>query len=185
MGYRDTGKYLNLEDYSIIINGTRDTNYFEKYIDDLKLVYDLVNKYLKFPEISSRRVTSIIPKVIKALCSNDIDESLMDIDNAKSFEILEKIEFNNLLDSEYIIKEYAPYTFVIARIYNEFDQSGKMKSQSILMKLRREYLKLSKNIIDANELFSAIINSIVNEMSNDEELIDAAISIEELECVLK
>lgn len=153
-------------------------------IDKMKAVYDIVEKYLKFPEIKQKRVNSLLPKVITLLCSYDSYEPLTSLNDKKSFEIAEKIRFNHLVSSEYIINESALYEHLINKIYGEFDQSGKLKSQSILMKINRIYQKLKEEISEGDELFFAIIRTLKDEMENEEELIKSGISIEELEmCV--
>ncbi len=88
------------------------------------------------------------------------------------------------MSSQYIINNNALYEYLMNKIYGEFDQSGKLKSQSILMKINRIYQKLNKGTSGGDELFFAIIRNLMDEMKNEEELIKANISIEELEmCV--
>ncbi len=40
-------------------------------IDEMKAAYDLVVKYLKFPDVEPKKVNSLLPKVITLLCSYD------------------------------------------------------------------------------------------------------------------
>lgn len=154
-------------------------------IDNLKKVYELVMKYLKLIDMPQARVNSLLPKVIKTLCEYDNEESFETLNSTKIYEISEKIKFNNLEDSEFVINTWAPYECVMVKIYEEFDQSGKLKSSALLMKFNRKYRELRKKISNDDDLFFEIIRSLKNEMISDEELIESGISEEELETCIE
>ena len=73
----------------------------------------------------------------------------------------------------------------MVKIYEEFDQNGKLKSEALLMKFNRKYRELRKKINNEDDLFFEIIRSLENEMISDEELITSDISEEELETCIE
>lgn len=148
----------------------------------LEKVYELVKKYLQpLDNISQTRVRTLLPTVIQLLCKDDTDMNELTVNDTKTFEISEKININHLEETEYMIQEYAPYEYVMNKIYNELDKSGGLKSKAILTRINKKYRELSKNIDNENKLFSEIINSLVFEMMNEKELVEADISQEELD----
>lgn len=79
-----------------------------------------------------------------------------------SFEIQRKIEFNELRLVQPIIDDYKVYYSRINEKYEEFDRQGANKSLSVLAAIRKEYIKLSIKIKDANELFLSIIDNLID-----------------------
>lgn len=155
-------------------------------IDNLKNVYDLVKKYLLPTDIiPQQRVKSLLPMVIKALCTYNDNENFVSFDGTKAFEINQKIEFNHLKESEELIHKWAPYEGIMMKIYNEFDQSGHLKSKAILMKINRKYRQLRQEIQNEDELFFSIIKSFNDEMIYNQELVNDNISEEELEICIE
>lgn len=155
-------------------------------IDNLKNIYDLVKKYLLPTDIiPQQRVKSLLPMVIKALCTYNDNENFVSFDDTKAFEINQKIQFNHLKESEDLIHEWAPYEGIMMKIYNEFDQSGHLKSKAILMKINRKYRQLRQEIQNEDELFFSIIKSFSDEMIYNQELINDNISEEELEICIQ
>lgn len=71
------------------------------------------------------------------------------------------------------------------KIYNEFDQSGHLKSKAILMKINHKYKQLSQEIRNEDELFFSIFKSFKDEMIYNQELINDNISEEELEICIQ
>ena len=170
----------NIYDVDLILKKINSLN-----IDNLKRVYDLVMKYLKLIDIPQMRVNSLLPKVIKALCTYDNEDNFETINDTKIYEISEKIKFNNLEESEFVINTWAPYECVMVKIYEEFDQNGKLKSEVLLMKFNRKYRELRKKINNEDDLFFEIIRSLENEMISEEELFTSDISEEELETCIE
>lgn len=155
-------------------------------IDNLKNVYDLVNKYLLPTDIiPQQRVKSLLPMVIKALCTYNDNENFVSFDDTKTFEINQKIQFNHLKESEALIHRWAPYEGIMMKIYNEFDQSGHLKSEAILMKINRKYRQLRQKIQNEDELFFNIIKSFKDEMIYNQELVNDNIFEEELEICIE
>lgn len=154
-------------------------------IDEMRKTYDLVCKYLKFPEVSPRRVTSLMPSVIKSLCKTDLDKAFKNQTDLKAYEIERKIVFNHLTNSSLIIKEFAPYEFVMSKIYEEFDKLGKLKSYALLTKIRRIYQTYASQLQNEDDIFFSIIQKLVEEMAQEVDLIEANISEEELEICIE
>lgn len=71
------------------------------------------------------------------------------------------------------------------KIYNEFDQSGRLKSEAILMKINHKYKQLSQEIQNEDELFFSIIKSFKDEMIYNHELINDDIYEEEIEICIE
>ena len=99
------------------------------------------------------------------------------------FEILRKIEFNDLLAVQPTIDDYKVYYSKLGEKYNEFDKQGSNKSLSVLSVLRMQYNKLIVNTEEPYEIFFAIINNVIELIKGSKNYIE--IPYEELEmCVL-
>lgn len=98
------------------------------------------------------------------------------------FEILRKIEFNDLLAVQPTIDDYKVYYSKLGEKYNEFDKQGSNKSLSVLSVLRMQYNKLIVNTEEPYEIFFAIINNVIELIKGSKNYIE--IPYEELEmCV--
>ena len=129
-------------------------------IDNMKLVYDVVVKYLKLENVTQVRLNSLLPKVIKSILCTYVNEDLPEkINDVKAFEISEKIKYNNLEECCDVIDRWAPYEHSMAKIYNEFDSNGKLKSLSLLMKFNRKYKELKNEDNDPDEIYFEIIRT--------------------------
>ena len=155
-------------------------------IDNMTLVYDVVVKYLKLENVTQVRLNSLLPKVIKSILCTYVNEDLPEkINDVKAFEISEKIKYNNLEECCDVIDRWAPYEHSMAKIYNEFDSNGKLKSLSLLMKFNRKYKELKNEDNDPDEIFFEIIRSLKEEMINNMELWQSEITEEELETCIE
>lgn len=98
------------------------------------------------------------------------------------FEILRKIEFNDLLSVQPTIDDYKVYYSKLNEKYNEFDKQGANKSLSVLSVIRKQYNKLIVNTEDPYEIFFSIIDNVIELIKGSKNYIE--IPYEELEmCV--
>lgn len=127
------------------------------------------------------KVDTNLATLINILAKEDL-ASVTGTPEINSFQILKKIEFNNLLTVQSTIDDYKIYYSRVDAKYKEFDKLGANKSLSVLAVIRRQYIELSKEIEDAQELFFSIIDRVVNIVKESKNYIE--IPYEELElCV--
>lgn len=128
-------------------------------IDKLKDLYVLVQKELGL-EVDVRKLDFALTKIINVLAEEGFT---VDTDDSETipFEIDNKIEFNNLVSSRYIIEDYTIYHERLNDKYEVFDQEGVCKSYPILQLIRKHYFKLSKTIQDEDEVFFSIIDELI------------------------
>lgn len=99
-----------------------------------------------------------------------------------SFEILRKIEFNDLLTVQPTIDDYKVYCTRLDEKYREFDKQGANKSLSVLSVLKNQYIKLLGKTEDPHEIFFSIIDNVIELIKSSKNYIE--IPYEELEmCV--
>lgn len=99
-----------------------------------------------------------------------------------SFEIIRKIEFNDLTFARSTIDDYKVYYRKLNEKYKEFDKQGINKSFSILSAIRKQYNILITKTKEPYEIFFSIIDNIINIIQNSKNYIE--IPYEELEmCV--
>ena len=107
---------------------------------------------------------------------------IIDSPEINSFEILRKIEFNDLLSVQPTIDDYKVYYSKLDEKYKEFDKQGANKSLSVLSVIRRQYNKLISNTKEPYEIFFSIIDNVVELIKSSKNYIE--IPYEELEmCV--
>lgn len=112
-------------------------------------------------------------------------ETLPEINSSpeiNSFEILRKIEFNDLLTAQPTIDDYKIYYSRLDEKYKEFDKQGANRSLSVLAVLRNQYTRLLAKTVDPHEIFFSIIDNVIELIKNSKNYIE--IPYEELEmCV--
>lgn len=127
------------------------------------------------------KVDTNIAAIIQILSQEDLSE-MKDSPEINSFQILRKIEFNNLQTVRSTIDDYKVYYGKLNEKYQEFDRQGVNKSFSILTILRKEYIKLSQKVSEPYDLFYSIIDNVIELIKNSRNYVE--IPYEELElCV--
>lgn len=127
------------------------------------------------------KVDTNLASIIYILSQEDLT-GVISSPEINSFEILRKIEFNDLLTVQPTIDDYKIYYSRLDEKYKEFDKQGSNKSLSVLSVLRTQYSKLSGTINDPHELFFSIIDNVVELIKNSRNYVE--IPYEELEmCV--
>lgn len=125
-------------------------------IAELKQIYDFVYKELGV-ETPTTRLESNLTTIINLLSKENFSNfgiSLLD-----SFQIEQKIEFNQLLNSKKLIDEFKIHQGAVDRIYSSFDAMGQNKSISVLNKLRKIYLEKQEKA-SGDTLFRLITDNI-------------------------
>ena len=127
------------------------------------------------------KVDSNLASIINILSQEDLS-GIVDSPEINSFEILRKIEFNDLLTVQPTIDDYKVYYHRLDEKYKEFDRQGANKSLSVLAVIRKQYVKLSVENIEPHEMFFSIIDNLIELIMNSKNYME--IPYEELEvCV--
>lgn len=84
---------------------------------------------------------SNLASIINILSQEDLS-GIVDSLEINSFEILRKIEFNDLLAVQPAIDDYKIYYSRLDEKYKKFDKQGANKSLSVLEVIRKQYIKL-------------------------------------------
>ncbi len=127
------------------------------------------------------KVDTNLASIINILSKENLS-MIIDSPEINSFEILRKIEFNDLLSVQPTIDDYKVYYSKLDEKYKEFDKQGANKSLSVLSVIRRQYNKLISNTKEPYEIFFSIIDNVVELIKSSKNYIE--IPYEELEmCV--
>lgn len=149
-------------------------------VDKQKPIFDFLRSELG-EETSIPKIDSNLAMIINSLGSENLAEEVFSPE-INSFEILRKIEFNNLIGVKSIIDEYKVYYSKINEKYKEYDTLGSNKSLSILNSLHKIYIKKKETIVNPTELFFSIIEEACNVVISSRNYVET--SFEELElCV--
>lgn len=131
-------------------------------IDRLEQVYNLVHKELG-TEDPTKRLPSHLTTVINLLSKEDL--SSVGIPSPSSFDIEQKIEFNQLSNSKALIVEYNIHQATVERIYSSFDSMGQSKSTFVLERIRKIYLE-HKTETNKDVLFQLITDKVKQIITN-------------------
>lgn len=127
------------------------------------------------------KVDTNLASIINILSKENLS-IVVDSPEINPFEILRKIEFNNLLSVQPTIDDYKVYYSKLDEKYKEFDKQGANKSLSVLSVMRKQYNKLIVNTQEPYEIFFSIIDNVVEVIKSSKNYIE--IPYEELEmCV--
>lgn len=127
------------------------------------------------------KVDTNLASIINILSKENLSVEISEPE-VNSFEILKKIEFNELLEARSTIDHYKIYYSRLDKIYQEFDKHGANKSLSVLSFLHSRYARISEKTKNPHEIFFSIIDDTVKTVENSNNY--AEIPYEELEmCV--
>lgn len=135
---------------------------FDLKIDKMEEVFQLVKKELKI-DADPAKVESNLTKIIQILSGIDWAKERKKPTKPLSFDIDEKISFNQLKASIRLIEEYSLFNSRLDKIYSEFDKEGKNKSLSILNGLQSEYVRLQDDFTP-DKLFTKIIDNVAEKI---------------------
>ena len=125
-----------------------------------KLLYEFVKAELG-GLIDVVKVDSNLATIIKILADENLSAPVESLD-LNEFEILKKIEFNDLLQLKSTIDDYKIYYHKINEKYSEFDKGGSNKSMSVLQMIKKEYSNLLNKDLTSKEVFIGVSNNILN-----------------------
>ena len=149
-------------------------------VKEQRAVYEFLRNELG-NTIDVIKVDTNLASIINILSKEDLAE-VIDSPEINSFEILRKIEYNNLLSIQPTIDDYKIYYSRLDEKYKEFDKQGANKSLSVLAVIRRQYSKLLSAKQDPHEMFFSIIDNIIELIKSSKNYVE--IPYEELEmCV--
>lgn len=149
----------------------------EMSVTQQRKLYDFIRAELG-NQIEIVKVDTNLATIINILSNEDLADAI-DSPEINSFEILRKIEYNDLLSVQDTIDDYKIYYSRLNEKYIEFDKQGANKSLSVLKIIRKQYIQLSKTIQDAHELFFAIIDNVIEIISSSNNYVE--IPYDELE----
>lgn len=146
--------------------------------DDKRLLKDAMNKdidkiaelalYLEksiLPASTKERRPSVITYVINCLSEESLDKVTIN-PNAKPFNLIPKIDLNNLIKWRDIITKYAVYSVLVDKIYRLYDKQGVNKSFAVLTSLHDLYLNLSIER-EGDDLFDKLLEKVYELIDGD------------------
>ncbi|MBP3702076.1 MAG: SMEK domain-containing protein [Lachnospiraceae bacterium] len=149
-------------------------------IKDQMALYEFVRDELGEP-IPVTKVDTNLATIVDILSREDLSE-MLESPEINVFEIQRKIEYNDLLAVQPTIDDYKVYYRRLNEQYQEFDRQGANKSKSVLLKIRKQYIELSAQKEDSQELFLSLIDQLIDIVQNSRNYVE--IPFEELEmCV--
>lgn len=149
-------------------------------IEEQRKLYEFLKNELG-NTIDIVKIDTNLASIINILSKEDLTV-VTDLPEINSFEILRKIEFNNLILAQPTIDDYKIYYSRLDEKYKEFDKQGVNKSLSVLSVIKSQYNKLLVKTQDSYEIFFSIIDNIIELIRNSRNYIE--IPYEELEmCV--
>ncbi|ALP36182.1 hypothetical protein ASL14_08385 [Paenibacillus sp. IHB B 3084] len=151
-------------------------------IEVQKRIYDFIKKELG-RELDIVKLDSNLATIINILSKENF--TIMDnLSTINSFEIDNKIVFNELTVTKMIIDDYKIHYGKLDKKYKEFDKQGSNKSFAVLQFIRKQYIKLcsDKSFENSDLIFLKVIEELNCFIKNNNECAD--ISFEELDlCV--
>ena len=149
-------------------------------ISKQRKLYEFIKSELG-SDIDIVKMDTNLATIINILSQENLS-SIVDSPEINPFEILRKIEFNDLISVQTTIDDYKIFYSKLDEKYKEFDKQGTNKSISVLSTIRNSYNKLAGKITDPQEIFFTIIDNIIELIKNSKNYIE--IPYEELEmCV--
>ena len=146
-------------------------------IKEQRELYEFIRDELG-KNIDMVKVDTNLASIINILSKENLS-AVADSPEINSFEIVRKIEFNDLISAQPTIDDYKVYYSKLDEKYSEFDKQGANKSLSVLSVIRKQYNKL---IVNTEELFFSIIDNVVELIKGSKNYVE--IPYEELEmCV--
>ncbi|MFT5337457.1 MAG: hypothetical protein ACI9YL_001460 [Luteibaculaceae bacterium] len=125
-----------------------------KSADETKPLYGFIKSELG-NDIDMVKLDSNLASIINIL-SNEEWSNANKVSDVNTFEIERKIIHNKLTNSRVIIEQYALFNNKVDSKYKEFDKLGANKSNSVLGKITREFLK----VFDSNDTDKSFQNTV-------------------------
>jgi hypothetical protein len=149
-------------------------------IDNQKALYEFVKKELG-ADTDIVKMDSNLATVINILAAENLNEGV-DSPEINTFEIIRKIEFNDLVSVKDTIDDYKIYYQKLDEKYSEFDREGSNRSLSVFQMIKKQYLLLQSENQCSHDIFYSIIDNIIGIVVKSKNYVE--IPYEELEmCV--
>ncbi|MFT4444966.1 ABC-three component system protein [Parvimonas sp. G1967] len=129
-------------------------------VSNQRKLYEFIKEELG-EEVNCVKIESNLAKVINILADEILNMDAVSPE-INSFDIDDKILFNELEDAKDIINDYKIFYHRLDEIYSEFDKEGKNKSLSVLQEIRRQYQILNTSDNNPVNIFYEIINCVMN-----------------------
>lgn len=137
-------------------------------IDRQKAIYQLTMQYLSIDTPSEKRVKGL-SRIIQILSGGKYLNTENQNYDKKEFEIVEKIQKNDLDELQDKILDLSLYQPDVNRVYDTFDVEGVNKSRAVLHAINSVYLHL-KRVSQGQELFEAIAEDIYLSLQDEANL---------------
>lgn len=148
-----------------------------KSITELRGLYEFIKGELG-EEIDVAKMDSILARIIDILSREPLT-NFIGKPEVDAFEVMRKIEYNNLVSTKMIINDYKIYYHKIDQKYEEFDKQGANKSMSVFQTIKKQYSIEIDKCKDEDEIFLKVINNIMNIVITSKNYVE--ITFEELE----
>lgn len=127
-------------------------------IDKQKELYDWISKELG-NQVDYEKIDSNLAEIVSILAQGLVAAN--DEIEIQDFEIMKKIEFNQLSAIDPIIRDCFLFNKQITLIYQEYDKQGANKSHSVLQAIKKKYVLLSiGETADSVSVFFQIIEDL-------------------------
>lgn len=136
-------------------------------------------------EKQKRKVPALIPKIIKILANKSANKEFAENNDFQVFKVSDKLIYNNIRASKYMIKEYSKYYSSIDKFMNQYDDIFTGDKNKILNCIHGIYLKEKGKILAkyndndktdieqlqliADELIAVVKNHLIDIVNNSDE----------------
>ncbi|MDO9518962.1 MAG: SMEK domain-containing protein [Pseudohongiella sp.] len=127
----------------------------QKHVTTQKDIYALIKDELG-NEVDVVKLDSNLAMIINVLAKENWNDYCPS-DPIRKFEIDRKILHNQLSKAKDLIEEYSLYHGKVDSKYSEFDSMGSNRSNSVLAKIKREYIK-AKDAGSPDDVFFSVID---------------------------
>ncbi len=129
-----------------------------------KSIYEFIKRELgNCPDLIMLETN--LANIIKVLSGQDWDSPHGKYQTV-SFEIEQKIDYNELNLTKSIISEFAVHSSRLDKLYKEFDKQGVNKSRSVLASIQKMYISSSMDSLTGDALFLDVIEQAVQTILN-------------------
>lgn len=116
-----------------------------KYLDTTKLkeLSDYLDSEVSYSKHLTGNDVSALSDIINRLSNVNLNTTKLNLPNSTVFKIQDKINFNNLINTKWKIKNYCMFSSVIDSIYEEFDIEANNKSLAVLENISQIYNEIA------------------------------------------
>ncbi|WP_434336049.1 ABC-three component system protein [Mycoplasma capricolum subsp. capricolum] len=130
-------------------------------VDKLEQLSNLLDKEIVSNLKQKNINVSILAEIINKLSEINLAETKARIPKAEPFKIQDKINFNNLIETKYIIEEYYLFSPIVSNIYEQYDIQANNKSFAVLQTIKQIYNNLaSLNKYSSDKIYDRCKNKI-------------------------